>query len=270
MRKILESGFKILNVDWRYQLLRRTGHSFFTEETSGKTLEFIGTSGVGKSTLFRESVKKLRNRWFFAYHIDCFNRTAPPCELDEILVQVLKRRIEKINNSESFCPWHSLLDLKQKVGVMHQTMLVAYGAHPKGFSFDEGLFQHFSDEILKMGDEFPAQLWENRAFVYLRARMPETALSRIVSRETKAEAQGERQRLKTDDQILSRIVQDQEMFQSISERAPSLGCPVLVIDAENSFQDSIKKVLDFESSLSQRFKMQEKMETTPQSLAVNR
>ncbi|MDC1287756.1 hypothetical protein N8198_07715 [Gammaproteobacteria bacterium] len=153
---------------------------------------------------------------------------------------------------------------------MHQTMLVAHGAHPKGFSFDEGLFQHFSDEILKMGDEFPAQLWENKAFVYLRARIPETALTRLVSRVTKAEVRGERQRLRTDDQILSRIVQDQEMFQSIVDKASSFGCPVLVIDAENSFQDSIKKVLDFESSLSQRFKIQEKMETTPQSLAENR
>ena len=241
--------------------MRKTGYAAFSRQTSGKILEFIGTSGAGKTTLFNRSMTRLKNRWFFAYHMDLFKRKAPPSQVDEILMQILQKRIENINSSESFCPWHSLLDLKLSVRVMHETMVVAHSAYPKGFAFDEGLFRHFTAEILQLDDLCLVDLWKNRAFVYLRARTPETALARVKSRTEKL-TQLERQRDRTDDQILFRIVQEQEMFQSIIDKAATFDCPVLVIDAEDPFEDSVNRVLDFESSLIQRFKSQETRKTT--------
>ena len=137
MKQISRIISKLRNIDLQYHLLKNTGRSSYSEETSGKTLEFIGTSGVGKTTLFNESMNKRKNRWFFAYHLEFLKRKVPPCEIDDILMLVLKSRIENINNSDSFCPWHSLLDLKLSVRVMHETMLVVHSAHPKGFAFDE-------------------------------------------------------------------------------------------------------------------------------------
>jgi len=268
MKLISEFISQVLNVDWRYHLFKKTGYSFYTEETSGKTIEFIGTSGIGKTTLFRNTMIRLRSRWIFAHHLDFIKRTTPPCETDEILMKILERRIAKIYSSESFCPWHSLLDIKLSVQVMAETMkLASQSGHPTGFALDEGLFRHFPAEILQLVNELPAQLWKDRAFVYLRARIPETALSRIKSR-TMSLAKIERQRVRTDDQILSSILKDQEMFQSIVDRATSFGCPVVVIDAEEPIQDSINKVLDFESSLNQKFKMQEKMKTAKLPLTI--
>ena len=248
-------------MDWRFHLLKRAGYSSYTEETSGKILEFIGTTGIGKTTLFNKTMSKLRSRWLFAYHLGFFKRKTLRSETDEILMRVLKNRTEKIYSSTSFCPWHSLLDLKLSVRVMHETMTVAQSEFPKGFAFDEGLFRHFPAEIVQLGDEIPVELWKNRAFVYLQAQTPETALSRLKSRK-RTTAQIESQRVISDDQILLRITNDQEMFRSIVDRALSFGCPVIVIDAENPHEDSIKKVLDFESSLSQSFKMQETMAQT--------
>lgn len=244
-------------MDWRYQLLKRTGFSVYgKKDTSGITLEFIGTSGVGKTTLFRGCLRKLRSRWFSSYHLDFLTRSVRSCEPDEILMQILKRNIEKILNSDSFCPWHSLLDLNLSVRVMHETMLIAQKTHPMGFAFDEGLFRHFRAEILEMTDDSSVELWEKRAFVYLQARSPETALSRLKARRMKL-APKHSQRELTDDQILSRIARDQQMFQSILDRARSFGCPVLVLDAEEPIQQSIEKVLKFERTLIERFKVQE-------------
>ena len=247
-------------MDWRYQILKRTGFSVYGKKnTAGKTLEFLGTSGVGKTTLFRGCLPKLRNRWLSSYHLDFLNRTARSCEPDVILMQVLKRNIEKIFSSDSFCPWHSLVDLRLSVKVMHQTMVVAQNTHPMGFAFDEGLFRHFCAEIMELTDDFSVELWENRAFVYLRARSAETALSRLKARRVKW-AQIQSYRGETDEQFLARIAREQQMFQSIVGRALSFGCPVLVLDAEEPIQKSIEKVLNFERSLIQRFKMQKNMD----------
>ena len=256
-------------MDWRYYLLKKTGYSFYTRETSGKVLEFLGTSGVGKSTLFYNSVAKLPSRWMFAYHLGFLHRNAEPCEVDEILMAVLKSRIEKIMSSETFCPWHSLLDLQLSAKIMQQTMLIAHEAFSKGFAFHEGLFRHFAAEILEKGDEFPVQLWKNRAFVYLRSRNPDTVFSRYKSREA-ISSKSERQRIGTDDQVLSRIKREQQNFQAIVDKAPSFGCPVLVLDAENPLKDSIEKVLDFERTLSQKFRIQEETDANAQPLTLDR
>ena len=177
-------------------------------------------------------------------------------------MRVLRSRVETIFNSDSFSPWHSFLDLNLSVKVMRETMLVTQSPQPTGFAFDEGFFRHFPAEILQLGDELPVQLWKNRAFVYLRARTPETALTRLRSR-TMTLVNIHHQRSRSDVQILSSIVQDQEMFQSIVDRGASYGCPVLVINAESPIQESIQKVLEFESSLSQRFCIQAKAEEFP-------
>jgi hypothetical protein len=244
-------------MDWRYQILKRAGFSVYRKiGTSGKTLEFLGTSGVGKTTLFHGCLRKLRTRWFSSYHIELLNRTARSCEPDEILMQVLKRKIEKILNSDSFCPWHSLIDLKLSVKVMYDTMLATQNTHPMGFAFHEGLFRHFCAEILELNDDFPAELWKSRAFIYLRARSPETALSRLNFRRS-IKAKTHSHRVITDDELLSRITNDQQMFQFIVDKALSFGCPVLILDAEDPIQTSIEKVLNFERSLIEKFKMQE-------------
>jgi len=244
-------------MDWRYQILKRTGFSVYRKTgTSGKTLEFLGTSGVGKTTLFNGCLRKLRNRWFSSYHMEFLNRTVRSCEPDEILMQILKRKVEKILYSDSFCPWHSLIDLKLSVKVMYDTMLAVQSTHPMGFAFHEGLFRHFCAEILELHDDFPAELWKSRAFVYLRARSPETALSRLSFRRN-IKAKTHSQRVITDDELLLRITSDQLKFESIVDKALSYGCPVLVLDAEDPIQASIEKVLHFERSLIQKFKMQE-------------
>lgn len=258
-------------MDWRFQLLKKTGYSFYSKETSGKILEFIGTSGIGKTTLLNHTVARLKNRWLFGYCIDYLNRKDPPSEVDEVLMKILIRRMENIKNSDSFCPWHSLLDIRLSVNVMHEAMFIAQNVFPKGFVFADGLFRHFSAEILQVGDELPGQLWKNRAFVYLRARTPETAMTRFKSREMRAAQIGHGpQRGTAQDRVLSRVIQEQEMFQTIVEKALSFGCPVLVVDAEDSLQDSIKKVLEFESSLSLKFDMQQDTESNSQPLSLNR
>jgi len=256
-------------MDWRYYILKKTGYSFYSKETAGKTLEFIGTSGVGKTTLFRASVASLKSRWFLSHHTDRLKRKAPPGEIDEILMRILKVRIESILDSESFCSWHSFIDLQLSVRVMRETMLVFHDPQSTGFAFDEGLFRHFPAEILQQGDEFPAQLWKNRAFVYLRARMPETALARLKSRKKMLAQQGP-DRVRTDDLLLSRIMKEQEIFDSILDKGTSLGCPVLVIDIEDPFQESVDKVLEFETTLGQRFSAQENMERNTQFSTLNR
>lgn len=251
-------------MDWRYHLLKRTGYSFPTKETAGKTLEFLGTSGVGKSTIFNKSVARLKNRWLFAYHLGFLKRKSPPSEVDKALMDILMSRIATIKNSDSFCPWHSLIDLQLSVRIMHETMQVLHDVFPKGIAFDEGFFRHFAAEILQLGDDFPDQVWKNRAFVYLRTQKPETILLRHKARWMASATRGERQRVKTDDQILSEITHEQEMFQIIADRALSFGCPVLIVDAENPVEESVKKILDFEKSLGQQFSSQQKMESNPQ------
>ena len=94
-------------------------------------------------------------------------------------------------------------------------------------------------------------------------------MSRLRSREIAA-AERESQRVRTDDEILSYIVQDQEMYQIIVDRARSFACPVLVIDTEDPIRDSIERVLNFERSLRQKFEMQDNLETKTQPIAINR
>ena len=248
-------------MDWRYHIYKKLGYSVYSRETAGKTLEFLGTSGAGKTTLYRETVVKRKSRWLQAHHLEGLKRTTPPCQIDDVLMRILKSRMDTIFNSDTFCGWHSFMDLKLSVRVMRETMLVTHVAQPTGVAFDEGFFRHFPAEILEQGDDIPLQLWENRAFVYVRARSAETALARVSSRTARL-AQIERQRSKSEDQILEKINLDQEMFQTIVDKGLGYGCPVLVVDAENPFHESVAQVLQFESSLNQRFEQQSQINET--------
>jgi hypothetical protein len=113
---------------------------------------------------------------------------------------------------------------------------------------DESLFKNFPREVLKLAGDAPGPLWQKRAFIYLRTRDPEFVVARYQSRVEERRQRGMVQIPPSDAEVRARVEEDNELFDTIAEKAQAFDCPVMVLYAEDDKEKNIHKILQFEES----------------------
>lgn len=217
--------------------------------TAGKIVELIGTQGIGKSTLNNDLYKFLHESWFFRSDL----RHAGPTdirsqEIEQLHREIYFRKIKHLKKKQAD-PWNCFTGSQQMAKVISENLTIMTHDFPRGFFLDEGLFKNFPREILKLGPERAAPLWQNRALIHLRARDPECALTRYQGRAQERSNRGLLQRLPPDAELRERIMRDTVRFDQIMEMARALGCPMIILHAEDGHWDNIGKILDFERGI---------------------
>ena len=220
-------------------------------DTAGKTVEFIGTQGIGKSKFNNDLHKFLEGNWFFRAdlcQVGPISDTVSMAEVEELHRDIYFRKLRHLEKKQTD-PWKSITTARQMSKVISESLTVLSNDFPRGFFLDEGLFKNFPREVLKLGSESAEPLWTNRALIYLRAHEPEFVVSRYRGRVAERSLRGLPQRPPSDNEVRERIVYDNDLFDRIVDQARAFDCPVIVIYAEDNYQESIGKVLDFERKL---------------------
>lgn len=217
--------------------------------TAGWTLEFVGSQGIGKTTLNNRLYKTLRAQWFFRSDL---GQTSSPDTysgtLEQLHRQIYFQKILWLYENQPDI-WKSVTISRQMSRVISESLTILTNDFPRGFIMDESLFKNFPHEVLDLEEEQGAPLWQRRAFIYLRARDPDFVVSRYQSRVIERARSGLLQSRPSDAEVRARVEKDNDLFDSMTDRAGKFDCPVLVLYAEDNEQENIRKILNFEKTL---------------------
>lgn len=217
--------------------------------TAGKIIEFIGTQGIGKSTLNNDLHRSLKGNWFFRAHLGQMGPAKSSSgEVERLHRDIYFSRIRHLMKTQAD-PWKSITTARQMSKVVSESLTILTNDFPRGFILDENLFKNFPREVLELASETSSPLWTNRTFVYLRARDPEFVVSRYQGRVVERSNRGLPLRPPNDAEVRERVACDNEIFDQVIEKARAFDCPVITIYAEDDHQENINKFLEFERLL---------------------
>lgn len=218
------------------------------KKTAGKTIEFIGVQGVGKSTLNNDTYEFFKKNWFFRSDLGQIGPAASSHDRTEKLHRELFFQAISCLQERQPDPWKSITVARQMSKVISESLTIMNNDFPRGFILDEGLFKNFPREVLGLGSSNRSPLWTNRAFIYLRASDPDFVVARYQERADERSNLGLPQRRMPDVEVRARIEQESDLFDRILEKAMAFGCPALTVRVEDDHKKNIGKILSFERS----------------------
>lgn len=220
--------------------------------SAGWIMEFLGTQGIGKTTLVNALHQRLKGQWFFRSDLV---QTGPPEtrfeETERLYRDIYLSVIDDIQKRPPD-PWRAISQLRQLGQVIGESLTIQTHDLPRGFILDEGVFKNFPRQVLDLASATPAPLWDRRAFVYLRFRDDETAVTRYQARAEERDSAGLPQRRKSDAEVRAAVEENRQLFDRIVETADRFGCPVLTIFCEDPFERNLARVMEFEAGLRAR------------------
>lgn len=218
-------------------------------DTAGHIIEFVGTQGIGKSTLCNAVQKRLCDRWFFRSDL---NQTGPApgpaIEIEDIHAKLYFQRICQLKNGEDDA-WQNITRSQQAARVIGENLTLMTNAFPRGFILDEGLFKNFPQEVLKatQNTSFDA-FWQNRALIHLRAHDAASVIERYTARAAERQQRGLLQRTPDEKTLRARIEAENTLFDEMMETARNRGCATLLLLAEDTHENNIARIVEFERS----------------------
>lgn len=222
------------------------------QTTAGWTMEFIGTQGIGKTTLNNALYKPFRAHWFFRFDLGQTGpSTTASTDLEQLHRDIYFNKIERVHKEQTDA-WKSITIPRQMSRVISESLTILSNDFPRGFVLDESLFKNFPREVLNLTQDGGDALWKQRAFIHLRARDPDFVVERYQSRVAKRARDGLLQIKPEDAEVRARVDQDNALFDTITEKAQAFDCPVIVLYAEDDTEDNIRKILEFEENFRTR------------------
>lgn len=208
-------------------------------------IEFIGVSGVGKTTLYKE-VKRVRAsaKWIERFE---FLRFQPKINIDQHMNSKMLQMLEK----KSFKIWNSEINLNDKIKLLsfvYQNISEEVSAllHNKNATLinEDGLFHNFGKEIKDLYNDDPTffhELCENRAIVYC-TNNAENIAKNIQKRNMDFKAIRPHHRLNSLEQLIeiqSPLLQETASFVKILQ---ANSVPVLSINTDDDISENARKV----------------------------
>jgi len=250
-KKIIKSlvgatGFTIRRVPNPNRLLKGG------RETGGFVVEFIGASGIGKSTLCDALYATCSGRWFSKDELDdlILGDLDYPTELQEILKDLLLARTKRVHSFSK-----DLFVMANKMQYANKTALkevLMRRIAARGFMLDEGTLQVFGSEICELPASKLRVLFGRRAVILLDTRDAELLAERYMKRHGQRLSRGKFQHPKSADRISSSAHQVLDSHRRVYELAIENACLGLHLYAEDGFEQNLSDLKAFEAKVRER------------------
>ncbi|SDX92444.1 hypothetical protein SAMN05444336_11328 [Albimonas donghaensis] len=214
-------------------------------------MELIGAQGVGKSTLAGRVHRSLKHQWFFHSQLKALaivEPVNPKPEMERLIMEIFYNKLQLLEGS-MLSARRKLTLCRQMTQIIDESLMLSANVYPRGFLLDEGLFKHFAREILHLGVERTAPLWERRAFVHVRARTPELVAARFQERAAKRRRRGIFQHLASDEELRAQTALEDGFYEEICAQARSLGRPCITIHVDDGIESNARSILQFQRML---------------------
>lgn len=232
---------------------RTVGKVDFEKESLPVFIDFIGPSGVGKTTLYNEVYKQRRHpmdwlspKEFIHAKGDILWAKNIPSDYEEIV----RMKIEKVCKNEIYNPVQMLNQFSFLQKVMKEEIILKTFNSNQKVIFEDGFFHVFGEEIkllLEKDSERYKNFLQNRALI-LCVSTPEKIANQIIKRE---KVEGRRAQHVNKD--LKLLIQQEdktlEMRKNLAHFFGAQGVPILVIDTSNPLHENGQEINSFINGL---------------------
>ena len=209
-------------------------------------VEFIGPSGVGKST-FCEAYRQVSSiPWGHAGDIAGLRLVGGETELDgSIHWKLLSKKLEYLDR-QPLNRFRSAKLMYYFSQVVSLDLMLFYSEGPAIFLLDEGICHNFAGQLIELNETDFRYIMSGRALVYVRPRDPELVVYRIRKRAMETGFMVTHH-IGLDHAGLVQMVEESlGRFGKLMEKLQAYHIPHCVLDAEYSITDAQEACLVFE------------------------
>lgn len=220
--------------------------------TAGKIVEFIGPSGVGKTTTFDFLKEHVHDRWLFPSSIALNNLVDnPTTDFERAISLTLYAKMDNLKLSQ-ISTWKYCDIICRLEVIVKQALVISFGIHPKGFFLDEGICHFFVEQIICQDEDIIKTLLRNRHFILLLSKSPATIAAQKQERLDHTAYAGLQKQNKVNqfsNETLQNISKQLDIYQQFGKLAKTYGCEVLELYTENGIGVNVQKIIEFEKNL---------------------
>lgn len=204
-------------------------------------IEFIGPSGIGKSTLFKEYFSTTDFNFYTQKDV---YKVKSKLDEQDILSFIYKELLfNKHSNllKRTYNAFVSTELLNYFTKIVSEDIIIQNSHKDFGFILEEGIVHNFSKELLQLTNEHLSLLLKNRIIIYMRPENPNLIVQRIKKRECEGGHIVIHHKNRTDEELLDIAKQSVEHFDKLINRINELNFPYLqIIAEENNGSDKLK------------------------------
>lgn len=221
---------------------KTTEKNFFDNSLDSKfIIEFIGPSGIGKSTLFKEYFSKTD---FNFYTQNDLYKIKSKLDQQKILSIIYNELLLNKHNNLLIKGYNAYINtelLNYFTKIVSEDIIIQNSYKDCGFILEEGIAHNFSMELLQLSNEHLSLLLKNRIVVYLRPEDPNIVVQRIKKRANEGGHIVIHHNNKTDEELLNIAIQSIANYDKLIERIKVLNFPYLqIISEENNGSSKLK------------------------------
>lgn len=216
--------------------------------STGKIIEFIGPSGVGKSTLYNETKNSLSSVWRNSKSLNKFKGNTTDEQLAEIHWKLFKSKISNVDsiNTDGLVKL-SLMEHFQKM--LSDNLKIIQQENEVGIFLEEGLCHSFSRELIVLTNAELINVLGNRFLIYVSPKDPNIVVRQIRKRAMEG-GHTVYHHVGLDDQDLNRITKDSiDNFNKLTNHIEKLNVPVCRLFVEDGIEINSNRIIEFEKSL---------------------
>lgn len=243
INSVLERAFGV-----RINPVSKTESHAFKKENSYLLIEFMGASGVGKTTLRNYYLKNHKVEYQFPILTEKALKNYSPqnkiinFEELEIYNLLFQSKLQIISSkNKNFINQQRRIELFAKT--LNRDLLIRHFIPKKTFILDQHLFKFFTEDFIKISSEQKKDLLKNRLIIYCEAD-PKTILNHIKTRSQK-EATRPVHLEKKSGKILEELRHHLEKRRKEIQVLKNLGARILVVDTANDLQKNTELIDGF-------------------------
>lgn len=214
---------------------------------NNKIVEFIGVSGIGKSTLFHFAKDKLAARWEYYIPNSDFKENLFEEKITRIHCELLENKLSKTKTMA--ISYLSKLQLSAYFNKVLLDNLILVGNSHKGFFIEEGLCHNFPVELWELNDDELSFVLKNRFLIYVKTENPLTVVDQIKKRTSEGGHTVYHHIGLSDEQLLDLVINSMEQFESFFHKIKNSQIPVCVLMIEDGLEVNSNKILQFENKI---------------------
>lgn len=213
-----------------------------------KIVEFVGASGIGKSTLFHLAKEKLSVQWKFSYPNVDFKGDVFDEKISKIHWNLLKNKSTNVDNL-LFADLRKLQLTSYFNRVLLNNLMMVDENNQQGFFIDEGLCHNFSKELQELNDDELSIILRNRFLIYVKTDDPLIVVSQIRKRSNEGGHTVYHHNGLNDSQLLDLVVHSMKQFESFFKRVEKIRVPFCCIKIEDGLEVNTCKIVQFENKI---------------------